>query len=123
MHKCKRNDYLCTEFFGKMNENNLFGPLLDELRKQIAMLKKRCLDAEARVAELEQQHNGQQERIERLEAEKLALTENYQNLKAGAANVATGEEIEELRSRYLAMIREIDECIERLNGRPRPQSK
>lgn len=106
-----------------MNENNLFGPLLDELCKQIAMLKKRCLDAEARVAELEQQHNDQQERIERLEAEKLALTENYQNLKAGAANVATGEEIEELRSRYLAMIREIDECIERLNGRPRPQSK
>ncbi|MBR0036134.1 MAG: hypothetical protein IJP70_00670 [Bacteroidales bacterium] len=106
-----------------MNEINLFGPLLEKLQKQITLLKQRCLDAEARVAELEGQQAEQQEAMQRLEEENRIWSEKYQNLKAGAVSAASSEEIEDLRNRYLAMIREIDECIDRLNGRPQPLSR
>jgi len=101
-----------------MNEINLFGPLLENLRQQIELLKQRSLQAEARVAELEQLQAEQQDQYKALEEQNQALTEKYQNLQAGAAAATTPNEIEDLRNRYLAMIREIDECIDRLNGRP-----
>lgn len=108
---------------GQMNEINLFGPLLDNLRAQVETIKQRCLKAEAQVAELEADKAGMQERTRQLEEENRILTEKYQNLRAGTASVASAEEIEDLRSRYLAMIREIDECIDKLDGKPKPLPK
>jgi chromosome segregation ATPase len=92
-----------------------FRKLTTDLRTLISRLKQRCLEAEARVADLQRQLDEQQERIKQLEAEKAELDRKYQNLQSGLA--ATGgnpAQVEQLKKQYLAMVSEIDACIETL---------
>ncbi len=92
-----------------------FRKLTTDLRTLIAQLKRRCLEAEARVSDLQRQVEEQQAKIKQLEAEKAALDRKYQNLQSGLA--ATGgnpEQVEQLKKQYLAMVSEIDACIETL---------
>ncbi|MBQ0056235.1 MAG: hypothetical protein KBT20_01150 [Bacteroidales bacterium] len=90
---------------------------MEQLREQVGLLKERCVAAEKKVALLEQKSQSDEAKIVQLEQQNKDITEKYQNLMAGAATATSPEEIERLRNRYLAMIREIDDCIEKLNGR------
>lgn len=96
--------------------DNGFAFLLYNLRRQISLLKERCTAAEAEVTALKEAHRRQGEQLRALEEEHRTLTEKYQSLQAGAPQGASANEIEPLRSRYLAMIREIDLCLDKLNG-------
>lgn len=86
-----------------------------ELRDQIAMLKERCQTAEARVADLNAQKLQSQVWVAELEKSNQELTAKYRSLLAGTS-AGSREEMAMLKARYLTMIREIDVCIERLNG-------
>ena len=92
-----------------------FRKLTGDLRRLIGQLKKRCLEAEARVADLQRQLDEQQDKCRKLEKEKAELDRKYQNLRSGLA--ATGndpEQVEQLKKQYLAMVSEIDACIQTL---------
>ena len=93
-----------------------FAALFESLRFQVEWLKKRCVKAEQEAAALNQQLQEQQTRMEELEKSNQELTEKYNGLQAGTVTGASAEEISKLRDRYLAMIREIDLCLSRLNG-------
>lgn len=89
--------------------------LIIELRLLIGRLKNRCLVAEARVDDLQQQVLRQQTTISQLQAQLEELNTRYQNLQTGLD--ATGnrpEQVVRLREQYLAMISEIDACIAKL---------
>lgn len=92
--------------------NRDFSQLTSELSSLTQQLKRRCIEAEARVADLQRQVEGQNARIATLEAENLELDTKYHSLQSGLA--ATGgnpEQIAQLKEQYLAMVSEIDACI------------
>ena len=99
-----------------MTNDNGFASLLDGLKLQIALLKRRCIDDEAEISALREANGRQQERIAELEKKETELAEKYRSLRAGTLQGASAEEVENLRNRYLAMIREIDLCLDKLNG-------
>ncbi|MCR5394304.1 MAG: hypothetical protein K6E86_02800 [Bacteroidales bacterium] len=89
---------------------------IERLRGLVKLTMTRCQKAEDTVQSLRQQLEEQQTRIETLETANKELTDKYQGLRAGTAMGATTDEIQNLRDRYLAIIREIDLCLTRLNG-------
>ena len=92
-----------------------FRRLTSDLRMLIDRLKNRCLEAEANVSDLQQQLQDLQAQYKQLEKEKAELDRKYENLRSGLA--ATGgnpEQVEQLKNLYLAMVSEIDACIETL---------
>lgn len=93
-----------------------FAALIQELRKQVNLLKERCALAEAKAEELTEVNQLQQSRINELENSNEELTNKYQGLRAGTAQGASEEDLRKLQDRYLAMIREIDSCLSKLNG-------
>ena len=93
-----------------------FVALMKNLRKQVDQLKARCIASETKLAEQQQINQEQQEQIFALQQANQELADKYQHLQAGAINGTSAEEIENLRNRYLAMIREIDLCLSKLNG-------
>ena len=99
-----------------MTNNDGFATSLDNLKRQIAMLKQRCIDDEAEISALREANGRQQERIAELEKNETEIAEKYRSLRAGTVQGASAEEVENLRNRYLAMIREIDLCLDKLNG-------
>ena len=89
--------------------------LTADLRALIGLLKRRCLEAEARVEDLQRQVSQQQSHIDLLEAEKTELETKYHQLQTAAA--ATGKDpgqVALLKEQYLAMVSEIDACIDTL---------
>lgn len=90
------------------------------LKQQIELLKQRCISAENQMAELTSQKLQSEARVAELEAQNSELVSRYKNLQAGTASCSSNEEMTELKNRYLALIREIDDCIEKLNGRHNP---
>lgn len=86
------------------------------LKQQVELLKQRCVAAESRVSDLMSQKLQSQVRITELEMQNRELVSKYKNLQAGTASGRSNEEMTELKNRYLALIREIDDCIEKLNG-------
>ena len=72
-----------------------FRRLTSDLRMLIDRLKNRCLEAEAHVSDLQQQ-------LQDLQAQGLAATGG------------NPEQVEQLKNLYLAMVSEIDACIETL---------
>jgi len=95
--------------------NRDFSPRIDDLRDLITRLKSRCLAAEARVSELQQQLAVQQSQTESLQAQLAVLEDKYRNLQSGLA--ATGNSPAQtalLKEQYLAMVSEIDACIAQL---------
>ena len=94
--------------------NSDFSQLLKDLRCQVTRLKERCAQAENRISELVEQDRENQVRIGELTAANQELTQRFQNLQASSTG-RSADETEALRERYLAMIREIDDCIAKLN--------
>lgn len=90
--------------------------LMEGLRRQVELLKERCITAETECNRLQEETQNQQNRIGELEKANRELNEKYQNLQAGTVQGASTEEVKILRDRYLAMIREIDLCLSKLNG-------
>ena len=99
-----------------MSTGNLT-PQIDELRRQVALLRERCLSSESQVRELISRNAQSQLRVAELEKANQELMQKFRNLQAGTATSRNADDVAQLRSRYLAMIREIDDCIEKLNGR------
>ena len=98
-------------------EDTRFAELMKKLLRQVELLKGRCIVAEEEATRLKKANQEQQAHIAELEQANQKLTDKYQNLKAGTATGgASAEEIQNLRNRYLAMIREIDLCLQKLNG-------
>ncbi len=120
MHNSKNNSYLCTDFLVDSMTIEIgdtsFAALMDGLRQQIQLLKVRCIDAETEVARLKTENQEKQSKISELEKENQELNDKYLGLQASAVKGASPEEVENLRDRYLAMIREIDLCLSKLNG-------
>lgn len=87
-----------------------------DLKQQIELLKARCQSAEARVAELTSQKLQSQVRVAELEQRNQELAAKYRSLQAGTVSGQSATEMASLKGRYLTMIREIDDCIEKLNG-------
>lgn len=94
--------------------NSDFSQLLKDLRSQVKRLEERCAQAESRISELVEQDRNNQVRIGELQSANRELTQRFQNLQASSSG-RTADETEALRERYLAMIREIDDCIAKLN--------
>lgn len=108
----QKNNYLRAQFY-VMNRD--FRQLTQDLIVLTDRLKSRCLAAEERVRELEQQIGQQQQRIAQLEEENQVIDTKYQNLQTGLA--ATGrdpQQVARLKEQYLAMVSEIDACIDKL---------
>ncbi len=92
-----------------------FRKLTDDLRVLIDRLKLRCTEAEARAKDLQRQLDEQQEKCRQLEKEKAELDRKYQYLQTGlAASGNDPEQVERLKKLYLAMVSEIDACIQTL---------
>ena len=92
-----------------------FRKLTGDLRMLIGQLKQRCIEAEARAKDLQRQLDEQQEKCRQLEQEKAELDRKYQYLRAGlAASGNDPEQVERLKKQYLAMVSEIDACIQTL---------
>lgn len=96
------------------NEN--IALLIADLKIQIEQLKSRCKAAEARVVELNGQKLQSQLRVAELEQSNRELATKYKSLQAGTFSAQTTSEMAILKGKYLTMIREIDDCIEKLNG-------
>jgi len=90
--------------------------LIVDLKEQVELLKRRCEAAEARVAELNGQKLQSQLRVAELEQSNRELASKYKSLQAGTAMGQSASEMASLKGKYLTMIREIDDCIEKLNG-------
>jgi len=120
LSKSKKNLYLCAEnyvdFMTIEIGDTSFATLMNGLRQQIDLLKVRCIDAEAEVSRLQTENAEHRLTISELERNNRELTEKYNGLQAGVAHGTSVEEVENLRNRYLAMIREIDLCLSKLNG-------
>ena len=93
-----------------------FANLLERLRTQVLFLKARCSRAESEVLSLRQTLQEKEATIDSLQRSNQEWAERYKGLQAGTAMGASPEEIQQLRDRYLAMIREIDLCLSKLNG-------
>lgn len=89
-----------------------FSQLTTDLQVLINQLKHRCLEAEARVKELEILVAQQQDNITQLEAGKTDIETKYNHLRSGvAATQGDPAQVAKLKEDYLAMVSEIDACI------------
>ncbi|MDO4496366.1 MAG: hypothetical protein Q4B58_00820 [Bacteroidales bacterium] len=89
---------------------------IELLKQQIEQLKKRCQAAEARIVDLNSQKLQSQLRVAELEQSNQELISKYKNLQAGAVAGLNRQEMAQMKARYLTLIKEIDDCIEKLNG-------
>lgn len=88
-----------------------FRRLIADLRSLVMALKERCSSAERKIAQQQQEIADLNQRIAELETLNKDLTSKYQNLQAGMTQGRSTGEISELKDRYLALVREIDDCI------------
>lgn len=90
--------------------------LIADLKVQIGLLKERCKTAETRVAELNSQKLQSQLRVAQLEQSNQELLSKYRSLQAGMVSGQAPSDLAVLKAKYLTLIKEIDDCIEKLNG-------
>ena len=89
-----------------------FRRLTTDLRSLVACLKERCSIAERKVEQQKEEIEGLNSRISELEALNKDITSKYESLQAGLAQGGgSPEELANLKDRYLALVREIDDCI------------
>ena len=88
-----------------------FRKLINDLRMLVDSLMVRCTNAEEKVAERDEEIKNLKAQISQLEAERAEITSKYESLKAGAARGVTPEDVAGLKDKYLALVREIDDCI------------
>lgn len=90
-----------------------FRRLTDDLRSLVACIVERCKIAENKVEQQKQEIAMLNSRIAQLEADKKEITSKYKSLQAGMTiGGGSAAEVSALKDRYLALVREIDECIE-----------
>ena len=88
-----------------------FRRLTTDLRSLVACLKERCSIAERKVEQQKHEIADLNARIEELETLNKEITSKYQSLQTGMAQGGSAEELSGLKDRYLALVREIDDCI------------
>lgn len=88
-----------------------FRGLTDDLRTLVACIKERCSIAERKIEQQKQEIAQLNSRIAELEALNEDITSKYQSLQAGMTMSGSAEEVSALKDRYLALVREIDDCI------------
>lgn len=88
-----------------------FRRLTTDLRALVACLKERCSIAERKIEQQKSEIADLKNRISELESQKIDITSKYESLQAGMAHGGSAEEITSLKDRYLALVREIDDCI------------
>ena len=103
--------YLCTEFDVIYPMSVDFRGLTDDLRMLVACIKERCSIAERKIEQQKQEIAQLNSRIAELEALNEEITSKYQSLQAGMTMSGSAEEVSALKDRYLALVREIDDCI------------
>ena len=96
-----------------------FRRLTTDLRSLVACIRERCSIAENKVEQQKLEIARLNSSIEQLEASNKEITSKYQSLQAGmASGCGSAAEVSALKDRYLALVREIDECIKLMqNGR------
>lgn len=101
-----------------------FRRLLTDLRTLVSALEARCTAAEAREASLRRELDEAQVRGHELEERLREVTARYENLQSGlgaggerADGEAARASVRAQRDRYLALVREIDDCIAKLERR------
>lgn len=77
----------------------------------VEALKVRCSAAEQKVAEKGREIEALQSQIKDLNSQLSLITSKYESLKAGMAQGETREELASQKDKYLALVREIDDCI------------
>lgn len=90
-----------------------FRHLIDQLRDMTAQLQKRCLEAEAKVTDLNYQLSEKDREIDTLKKRNAELVMRYENVKAGLAGKGSGD-VEGVKEQYRQLIRDVDACIEML---------
>lgn len=88
-----------------------FRKLINDLRMLVNSLMVRCTNAEEKLAERDLEIKNLKAQVEALNAEKTELTSKYNNLKEGAIQGQNPEDVTRLKEKYLALVREIDDCI------------
>lgn len=99
-----------------------FYRLLTNLRTLVSALEARCTAAEARETSLRQTLEEERARNKTLKETLYEVTSRYENLQvglgAGSSDVTTAESVRVSvrvqRNKYLALVREIDDCIAKL---------
>lgn len=89
---------------------------LIDLRSLIITLEERCTALRTQNTDLRNLVAEQKKQIESLEILNQQLETKYRNLQIGMAAGHSPEEVESLKSRFMAMVREIDDCIAKLEG-------
>lgn len=90
-----------------------FRHLIAQLREMTALLQQRCLEAEAKVTDLNYVLSEKDKEIKILKQRNSELVMRYENIKAGIAS-RSGSDLDGVKEQYRKMIREIDACIEML---------
>lgn len=90
-----------------------FRHLIAQLREMTARLQQRCLEAEAKVTDLNYVLSEKETEINTLKQRNAELVIRYENVKAGLAGKGSGD-VEGVKEQYRKLIREVDECIEML---------
>lgn len=88
-----------------------FRKLINDLRMLVNSLMVRCTNAEEKLAERDLEIKNLKAQLEALNAEKTELTSKYNNLKEGTIQGQNPEDVARLKEKYLALVREIDDCI------------
>jgi len=88
-----------------------FRKLINDLRMLVNSLMVRCTNAEEKLAERDLEIKNLKAQVEALNAEKTELTSKYNNLKEGTIQGQNPEDVTRLKEKYLALVREIDDCI------------
>lgn len=88
-----------------------FKRLINDLRTLVTCLKERCSIAENKIEQQKQEIEDLNNRIGQLEALNKELASKYQSLQEGMVLSSNSEEVTSLKDRYLALVREIDDCI------------
>lgn len=89
---------------------------LIDLRSLIITLEERCTALRTQNTDLRNLVAEQKKQIEGLEILNQQLETKYRNLQIGMAAGHSPEEVESLKNRFMAMVREIDDCIAKLEG-------
>lgn len=76
-------------------------------------LKQRCLEAEAKITDLNYVLAEKDKEIDTLKRRNTELVMRYENVKAGLAGKGSGD-IEGVKEQYRQLIREVDACIDML---------
>lgn len=90
-----------------------FRHLIAQLRDMVSQMQQRCLEAEAKVTDLNYVLSEKEKEINTLKQRNSELVMRYQNIKAGVAGKGNGD-LDGVKEQYRQMIREVDACIEML---------